>query len=381
MIFEEEQEKGKVQINPFLWLIPIMLTGIGVLMITSTTSTSSFAYTGTPFQMGLKQLQWLLIAIVTALFIYMIPLKFYYKWSGPFLILSWILAWMPLVPGVGTVIGGARRWIHVPGVPVNIQPGEILCLAMAIHLSKLLTRENRTPLRMFLVTMVLVVVGVLPLLAQPDFGTTCLMFIVSMGMFIEKKGWKYPLLIGSALILPVACLLVSGESYRMRRISAFLNPWEDPLNTGYQAIQGLIAFANGGLWGTGLGHGFQKLNYLPAVHTDFIFASIGEELGLIGTAFVLCLFFFWFVQCNIIYARTNNAFQSSLVWGIALTVLLPLSINVLGVTKFIPLTGMPLPFVSYGGTSLVLMWAKVAILMRTEKEIFLGITDIGSETE
>ena len=166
-------------------------------------------------------------------------------------------------------------------------------------------------------------------------------------------------------------LLIFFEPYRMRRVSAFLDPWSDPLDKGFQAIQGLIAFSNGGFWGAGLGHGFQKLNYLPAAYTDFIYAAIGEELGLMGTLGVLVLFAFWITQTRMIYYRVPDGFKSSLTWGITLTVVLPLVINVAGVTKMIPLTGMPLPFISYGGTSLLTMWSRIGIMLRLEKESYI----------
>jgi cell division protein FtsW len=166
-------------------------------------------------------------------------------------------------------------------------------------------------------------------------------------------------------------MLIFFEPYRMRRVSAFLDPWSDPLDKGFQAIQGLIAFSNGGFWGAGLGHGFQKLNYLPAAYTDFIYAAIGEELGLMGTLGVIGLFAFWVSQTKMIYYRVPDGFKTSLTWGVTLTVVIPLVINVAGVTKLIPLTGMPLPFISYGGTSLLTMWSRIGIMLRLEKESYL----------
>jgi len=363
---------GKLKLNPFIWIIPLILSGIGILMITSTTSPNSFMYTGTPFQMGLKQLQWLFIAIFAMFVIYSVPLRFWYKLSAPILITAWVMSWGPLVPGIGMAIGGARRWIHIPGVSISIQPGEILCLAMALHLAKLLSREQKDPAKTFVTTIILVMLSALPLLLQPDLGTTILIFTVAMGMYVERIGWRWPLIAGGSICAASLPMLIFFEPYRMRRVAAFLDPWTDPLDTGFQAIQGLIAFANGGFWGTGLGHGFQKLNYLPAAYTDFIYAAIGEELGLIGTVGVLALFAFWVAQARMIYYRTADGFKSSLTWGVTLTILLPLIINVAGVTKFMPLTGMPLPFVSYGGTSLLTMWARVGIMLRLEKDSFAG---------
>ncbi len=370
---EEIRERRKnYRINPFIWVIPLILSGVGILMITSTTSPNSFTLTGTPFQMGIKQGQWLLIAISFMFVVFMIPLRFWYRMSTPILILTWLMCWMPLIPGVGMNVGGASRWIHVPGSSVSIQPGELLCLAMALHLAKVLSRWDRDPGRAFLSTVTLVVIAAVPLFLQPDLGTTILIFLVSMGMYVERIGWKWPVIAGGMLSATVFPLLIFLEPYRMRRVTAFIDPWSDPLDKGFQAIQGLIAFANGGFWGAGLGHGFQKLNYLPAAYTDFIYAAIGEELGVMGTLGVIGLFAFWVTQARMIYYRVPDGFKTSLTWGVTLTVVLPLVINVAGVTKMIPLTGMPLPFISYGGTSLLTMWSRVGVMLRLEKESYSG---------
>ena len=358
-------------VNPFLWVIPLVLSGIGILMITSTTSPNSFLSTGTPFQMGMKQFQWLVIAITGMVTIYLIPLNFWYKHSGKLLVITWLMSWLPIIPGIGASVGGARRWIQIPGLSISIQPGELLCLAMALHLAKLFSREDKDPLKAFIAVITLMVIAVVPLLSQPDLGTTILIFLISMGMYVERVGWRLPIICGGIGILSLSPILIFGEAYRMRRVSAFLDPWSDPLDTGFQAIQGLIAFSNGGFWGTGMGHGFQKLNYLPAAYTDFIYAAIGEELGFAGTAGVLFLFGFWVTQVRGIYYKSDDVFKSALTWGVVLTVILPLAINVAGVTKMLPLTGMPLPFISYVGTSLLTMWSRVGLLMRLEKECSL----------
>lgn len=362
----------RVKMNPFIWVIPLILSGLGILMITSTTSPSSFTSTGTPFHMGIKQLQWLLIAIVVMLVVFAIPLRFWYKMSGVLLILTWLMCWLPLLPGIGGSVGGASRWINIPGSSVSIQPGELFCLALALHLAKLLSRWDKDPGKAFLLIVILVGAGALPLSLQPDLGTIILVFAVSMGMYVERIGWRWPLIAGTALGGMAFPLLIFFEPYRMRRVTAFLDPWSDPLDKGFQAIQGLIAFANGGFWGAGLGHGFQKLNYLPAAYTDFIYAAIGEELGLAGTLGVIALFAFWVSQTRMIYYRVPDGFKRSLTWGFTLTVILPLLINVAGVTKLIPLTGMPLPFISYGGTALLMMWSRVGMMLRLEKESYAG---------
>lgn len=358
--------KRYFRINPFLWVIPLVLSGIGILMITSTTSPTSFQYTGTPFLVGIRQLKWLGFAMTVMLLMSAIPVKVWFKLSTPIFVLTWFASWLPFFPGIGGSVGGASRWIQLPGI--SIQPGELLCMAMALMMAKFLSRGEKSVPSAFLVTIFLVVFACIPLLFQPDFGTIVLIFVIAMGMFVERFGWRWPVLAGGSLAIALLPFLVLGESYRMRRVSAFLNPWSDPMGKGYQAIQGLIAFANGGLWGVGLGHGFQKLNYLPAAYTDFIYAAIGEELGLAGTLGVLGLFAFWLIQTKNLYFSLRDPFRASLTWGVTLTVLIPLIINVAGVTKMMPLTGMPLPFISYGGTSLLTMWARVGMLVRIEKE-------------
>jgi len=351
-----------------LWTIPLVLSGIGMLLIVSTTGPTSFGMHGTPYQMGLKQLGWLVLGICAMRLMYMIPLRVWYKTSGYLIVISWILTWCPKLPVIGMAVGGARRWIHIPGIPISLQPSELLCLSLALHVAKLLSRRNDKPKwAQFFSIVLLFLICAVPVMLQPDLGTTMVMFVIVMGMFVERKGWTFPC-VGAVVGVTAVIGLIAIEPYRMRRITAFLNPWSDPLNKGYQAIQGLIAFSNGGLWGSGLGHGFQKLNYLPAAYTDFIFAAVGEEMGLMGTLFILGIFALWLVQVAKIYMDCEEGYMASLSWGLALTILFPLVINVGGVTKLIPLTGMPFPFLSYGGTSLMMMWSRIGILMRIEKE-------------
>lgn len=359
---------NKFHVNPMIWAVPLVLSGIGILLIVSTTGPTSFNIHGTPYQMGLKQLGWLSIGVLAMYVMYKVPLRFWYKTSGYLLVTSWILTWLPKLPVIGVAVGGARRWIHLPGIPISLQPSELLCLSLALHIAKLLSRKNnRSKFVQFLSIAILFIICAVPVMLQPDLGTTMVMFVIVMGMFVERKGWLYPC-IGAVLGSIGIVGLIAMEPYRIRRVTAFLDPWSDPLNKGYQAIQGLIAFANGGFWGSGLGHGFQKLNYLPAAYTDFIFAAVAEEMGFIGALFVLGLFALWLTQTAKIYMNCEEGYMASLTWGLALTILFPLVINVGGVTKLIPLTGMPFPFLSYGGTSLLMMWARIGILMRIERE-------------
>lgn len=355
----------RIKVDPILWLIPLMLSSIGILMVTSTTSPMSFDMSGTPFTVGIKQLRWLGFGVVSMLATYCVPVRIWYRYCGLLWISSLFFVFATLLPGIGHSVSGARRWLALPGL--TVQPSEILILSIVFVAARFAVRNELNPAKCFAQLLILIGFSSFPLLLQPDLGSCILVVLVCMGMYVERFGWKSPLImgvIGSALL----SLMIAFEPYRMRRVRAFLDPWFDPLDTGFQTIQGLIAFANGGAWGSGLGHGFQKLQYLPAAHTDFIYAALGEELGLVGTLGVLFLCLIWAVKCRFLYNRVPQGFETCVVWGITLTIVLPFFINIAGVTNMMPLTGMPLPFISYGGSALVTMWMRVGILLRVQRE-------------
>ena len=345
------------RVDPLIWLIPLVLSSIGILMVTSTTSPESFEMTGTPFTTGIKQLKWLLIGLCVMLFMFKLPMRVWYKLGGALWGMSFIMAALTMLPGVGASGGGAKRWLRILGV--SVQPSEIMTLAVVFVIARLAVKNELNPGRCFGIVMILMGASCAPLMLQPDLGSTILVVLICMGMYVERFGWKLPLLASAlgTLVLPV---IIIYKPYRWRRLLAWLNPWHDPSDAGFQPIQGLIAFANGSGWGSGLGHGFQKLNYLPAAETDYIYAALGEELGLLCTL--------WIIRCRILYNRVSEGFATSIVWGVTITVVLPLFINIAGVTNLMPLTGMPLPFLSYGGSSLVMMWVRIGVMLRMHKE-------------
>ncbi len=363
---ERETSDGSFQgPDPFLWVIPLVLTGLGILIISSTTSYRSLSIYGNPFVFGLRQFQFLGIGLIAMLVAYMIPLRWTQKGTASLWVIALALTWLSLVPAFSHTAGGASRWIRLG--PLTFQPLELLILASVAHLANRLTNEPLSSRRAFGRALLLFSVAVVPLLFQPDLGGALLLGFLCMGLYVNRYGWFYPLIGGAGLCL-VGGLLVTFEKYRMRRIWAFLDPWKDPRDSGFQVIQGLVAFANGGFWGVGLGKGLQKLHYLPASHTDFIFSVLAEELGFPGTALVLLLFAFWAFRVKQLTCCQEGEFSSLFSWGLAISILLPMTINLGGVTKLLPLTGMPLPFLSYGGSSLVSMWIKVGLLLRLSRE-------------
>ncbi len=352
--------------DPLLWLIPLLLSGIGVIMISSSSSPIAMARFGTPQALGVKQAIWVLVGMIAMLGSYSIPVQTWRKWSGFFWLAAVAFCFLPLLPVTGVAAGGARRWVNL-GV-VTVQAADILFLGFTIHASRKIfeSRDRETRIGALVKVGILFGISAVPLILQPDMGSTILVFALAMGIYIPLYGWTLPLAFGGGLA-GLGFPFIFTHGYRLRRLKAFLDPWADPLGSGFQAIQGLVAFANGGVWGMGLGQGLQKLKYLPASHTDFILAAIGEELGLAGTLSVLALFGCWFYRLYTHYRRLDGTFEACLVWGLCLNVFCQMAINVAGVTKLIPLTGMPLPFLSYGGSSIVMMWARVGLLLRLSR--------------
>lgn len=358
------QEHGSA--DPLLWLIPLLLSGIGVIMISSSSSPISMARFGSPQALGIKQAVWLLLGLLVMLFTYSVPIEAWRRKSGFLWVIAVIFCFLPLFPVIGVSAGGARRWVNL-GI-VTVQAADILFFAFTLHASRKLfeNRGKETPAGSFFKVFILGAISVIPLLLQPDMGSTILVFVLAMGIYIPLFGWGFPLVCGGGLAA-LGFPFIFTHGYRLRRLKAFLDPWEEPLGSGFQAIQGLVAFSNGGIWGMGLGQGLQKLKYLPASHTDFILAAVGEELGLAGSLAVIALFGLWYFRLLGHYRRLEGSFEACLIWGLCLNVFIQMAINIGGVTKLIPLTGMPLPFLSYGGSSLVMMWARVGLLLRLSR--------------
>lgn len=359
--WEEPESSETPKSDLWLWIIPLFLSGMGILAITSISGASSGTGALPQTILGMRQLKVLGLGLGLGFCAFLLPVPVWKRFSPWLWAAAVLLTFLTLMPGLGNTAGGASRWLRLGSV--RFQPFELLAFSFVLHLCNRLTGETLSPRRAFFRGTSLFVISAAPLMLQPDLGGTLLLLFLAAGIYIERFGWKLP------MITIVSSLLVFGpfvfrKAYRMRRITAFLDPWQDPQDTGFQVIQGLIAFANGGLWGVGVGKGLQKLQYLPAAHTDFIFAAIGEEMGLLGTGLILTLFLVWSVRMLHHYRLSPLPFTRSLIWGLTLSVLLPVLINVGGVTKMLPLTGMPLPFISYGGSALLFMWIRVGLTLR-----------------
>mgnify|MGYP002623377147 CR=1 FL=1 len=350
-------------------IIPMILSGCGLIMISSLSLRNSMSG-GNPYAAPLKQFQFIGLGITIMLLLIGMPTQTLRKNSVKIFGISVVFLALTLVPGLGVTINGARRWLNLPGF--RFQPVELMLLAVPVLMAKRLTDDDvmasRSDLHAFISpTIMISLVNAVLLLLQPNLGSTIIIAAICFVMYIERRGWKYPL-IGIMFGFVAVGVLIWLEPYRMSRLLAFMDPWEDPMGKGFQIIQGLVAFANGSVTGVGIGRGLQEERYLPEAESDYIFPAIGEEFGLVGTMTLIALYALWTWRAYYIYKDAKTPFTKSLSLGLAASVIFPMFVNVAGVTKLMPLTGIPMPFISAGGSAMIFMWAKVGILLRIKME-------------
>lgn len=351
-------------IDTSLLLIALALTCIGVVMVYSSSAIMAAERFHDGFYFLKRQLIFALVGVVVLVAVSYFNYQNWRRIAVVLLLVSIVLLGLVFVPGLGVRVGGAMRWLRLPGL--TLQPAELVKLALVLYLAHSLTRKKekvRSLTKGYLPY--LVVLGLLlgMLLKQPDLGSAMIIAGVAFAMLIVAGvRWRY-LLPTALMSLPVLYVLIMQVDYRRRRIMAFLDPWEDPFDTGFQIIQSLVAFGKGGVLGQGLGIGEQKLFYLPEAHTDFIFSVIGEELGLVGVLVVAALFLLLFL-CGIrIALQCSDPFGRNLAFGLSLLLGLEAFVNLAVCMGLLPTKGLALPFISYGGTSLVVCLAGVGILL------------------
>jgi cell division protein FtsW len=296
---------------------------------------------------------------------YKIPLKYLKKISIPLLVLSLVCLLM-VFTNFGITAGGARRWIRV--WPSAFQPSELVKLSMVVFLSWYMSQASYKKDKFLSFAVPTGIMGVFQIifLKQPDFGAVMSLGLLTMSLlFLSGIRLRYIFSL-AVFAVPVIIKLIS-EPYRWRRVVAFFDPWKDAQGSGFQLIQSLIALGSGGLNGVGLGEGKQKLSFIPEVHTDFIFSLIGEELGFIGAAFVVFLFFIMFLKGIAIARRASDPFAYYLAFGISIMIAIQAIINFAVVTGMSPTKGLPLPFISYGGSSLLVNMTAIGLLLNVSK--------------
>jgi len=362
-----------------LLVIMLMLLTIGVVMLFSTSAAYARDRYGDQHYLLKRQLVWMLIGGLACVMAASVP---YPKWRGvctAFLAVSAVMLALVLIPHVGLKVGGARRWLGLG--PMRFQPSEFAKLALVIWLAHWLAKEKRRIDRFdrgFAVPMAITGGLLLLVLAEPDFGSTALLASVGFAMMFIA-GVRLWFLVPTALAGAGGLLgLMLHNPERSRRLLAFLDLDKYRQGAGYQVWQAILAFGSGGFSGLGLGNSRQKMFYLPEAHTDFIFPIVGEELGLIGTLGILLAFALLIACAVIISLRASDLYGQYLGLGIALLIAMQALINIGVVTAWLPTKGLPLPFISFGGSNLVLNMSAVGILLSIFRH---GTTEMETEEQ
>jgi cell division protein FtsW len=355
----------------YLLLIGVIavLVIIGVVMVLSASSVLSLTSYGSAWYFFQRQLIWTLLGVLAFAVIVRID---YHRWASvvrPLLAVTGVFLVAVLVPGIGVYVGGSRRWLGVGAW--RFQPSELAKLALLLFAADLLTRraDELHDTRRVLRPLLFVLVGVAALVClEPDLDSTVLLaLIVGAVMVVGGITARHLALLGGTGIA-LSALLAVAAPYRRARVFTFLHPTADPSNTGYQIVQSLIALGSGGIEGVGLGAGRSKWLFLPNAHTDFIFAVIGEELGLVGTLSVLGLFVAFAMLGIRTAQRAPDRFGMLLATGVTVWIVAQAAVNIGGVIGLLPVSGIPLPFVSFGGSSLVFTMVAAGILANVARQ-------------
>ncbi|MFQ5900019.1 MAG: putative lipid II flippase FtsW [Thermodesulfobacteriota bacterium] len=359
--------KDRDIIDKTVFITVMALTVVGIAMIYSTSyimALNKINFNNDGYFFLKKQSVFLFAGIIGILVTMRIPYTIYKK-PAPFLLLiSFILLSMVFIPGLGIEAGGSRRWLKLGFF--TFQPSEVGKLALIIYLASLLSKKGENIkdfVHGFFPPVAVGIIMIVLLVREPDFGTALSVgTIILLMMFVAGVKFRYLVSLG-VLSLPIIYFMVIKVEYRLERLLSFMDPWKDPHGTGYQIIQSAVAFGSGGVWGVGLGDGRQKLFYLPEAHTDFILSVVGEELGLIGVSLIILLYLILVVGGIVIAVRTSDPFGALLAFGITTLIGLQAVLNMGVVTGLLPTKGLTLPFISYGGTSLLMNMVGVGILL------------------
>lgn len=345
-----------------LFLLPIILTTIGLIFIFEASSISAFRNFNDSFYYLKLQFIWFVIGVFLMVFFSSFDYHKLYYLAFPALLITIVLLILVLIPGIGHSVYGARRWINL-GV-INIQPTEIVKFSVILYLSSwfLYKEKNR-----FLSYLALLILIISLIMLQPDMGTAIIVFSIFFVLyFLSGQELQYLLVLVPFSIIGFF-ILVQTSSYRLKRFLALLNPNIDPLGVSYHVNQIVISLSAGGLFGRGFAESRQKYQFLPEAHTDSIFAIVGEELGFVG-AFVLISLLFLLVYQTFKVAQSAKDRYGQLLAGATFSLLtFQIIINLGGMVNLIPLTGVPLPFISYGGSSLLVFFALMGILINIGK--------------
>ncbi|CAM3479974.1 cell division protein FtsW [Shewanella violacea] len=369
-LFKDDEAASTQLYDRALLLSILSLISFGFVMVMSASMPEAQSLTGNPFHFVIRHVVYLIGCVVIATVVLQIEMSTWQKFSPTILLIVGIM--LVAVLFVGTTVNGARRWLAIG--PVRIQVAELAKFSFAIYMAGYLVRrheEIRENAKGFYKPIAVFAVYAVLILMQPDLGTVVVLFVGTVGLLFlaGARLFDFFALILTGVMAFVALVLL--EPYRMRRVTSFLDPWQDPFGSGYQLTQSLMAYGRGDWFGQGLGNSIQKLEYLPEAHTDFIFAVIGEELGFVGIICVLSVLLFVSLRAirlgNLCIA-IDKAFEGYLAYSIGIWICFQTVVNVGASIGMLPTKGLTLPFISYGGSSLWVMTAAVMILIRIDYE-------------
>jgi cell division protein FtsW len=369
--------QSSFSMDPMLLVVAIALLLVGLIAVTSASIEYADWHYQTPWYHSMRHLVYISIALTSAYGVYRLPWELWLNTGWVWLFLSLALLILVLIPGVGREVNGSQRWL--PLGPFTLQPSEFAKLALVVYLAGYLVRkqhEIRHEWMGFLKPMAVLFSVTLLLMVEPDFGATVIAVGAAFGMmFLAGVKLRHFLLVLASSIAALLVLVVS-EPYRVKRITAYTDPWADPFDTGFQLTQSLIAFGRGEWFGVGLGNSIQKLFYLPEAHTDFVFSIWAEETGFLGAVFVMALYglligrMMWVGRKA---AQLGNLFGAYICYGVALIFSGQAFVNMGVSSGLLPTKGLTLPLISYGGSSLIACCWMLAFVLRTERDCRVGM--------
>lgn len=349
-------------------IIVLALCLFGIIMVFSASYYDSISETGSPYAYLIRQSLWFGLGLVTMVLFSRVD---YHIWGKLWLLaylLGLVLLVAVIIPGIGVNINGATRWINVG--PITIMPGEIAKICLILYISGLYARSPELPKQFggMMAIIVLTVLYAALILKQPNMSTAFTIIFICGGMLLVGGAKIYQMLLLAGVGAVGGYVLIVTSDYRRQRLLSFLDPFEDPLNTGYQVVQSLLALGTGGFKGLGLGNSVQKYLYLPESQNDFILAIIGEELGFIGIVVLLIVYLVLIWRGCVAAMRAKDLYGMMLASGITIMIGVQVAINVAVVTSSMPPTGVILPFVSYGGNALLLLMGLMGILWNITRQ-------------
>ena len=368
----QQEVSSSINLGQWLLLTVITLAAVGFVMVSSASMDISERLVGNPFHFLQRHLIYLTMALMCASLAYQVSLDMWKKSGVVLLVFAYILLIVVLIPGVGRTVNGSTRWISL-GL-ITIQVSEVAKVCVLAYVAGYLVRRNnevREKFWGFIKPVLVLSMMIVLLLQEPDFGAVVVIMSAVFGMlFLAGVKFSQYALALTVSICAGAAMIFSSE-YRLKRLIAYLDPWSDQFGSGYQLVQSLIAFGRGDLTGVGLGNSIQKLSYLPEAHTDFVFAVLAEEFGLVGNLFVISLYLFMVMVILCIGRAAEKAkvlFGAYMCYGLGIMIGLQAFVNIGVACGLLPTKGLTLPLMSYGGSSLIVSSVMIAIILRVNKE-------------